>query len=100
MVSGKQRGESGNVVICPLRIAAAGWRRSKQVLRQDAGKEVVHAGFRVTDRHCPAGVAMITATDRQQPLLRRLTGRLPVLDGQLDRHLDADRTGIAEEHAL
>ncbi len=92
--------ERGDVGVIPFAIVAAIRRRCKKMLRQNAGEQMMHPGVRITDRHGSGGIAVVAVADGQQPRSFRIPAGVPVLNGHLDRHFDADRSGIAQEHAL
>ena len=66
---------------------------------QGAAERLVHRLFRVGDRHRAEGVAVIAVGEAEKPVFAGFPQVAPVLQGDLERDLDGDRSGIGEENA-
>jgi hypothetical protein len=75
-------------------------RSGEHLPRQHVAPQRVHATVRVADAHRPEGVAVVAAAPGHQPVLGRASPRPLVLQTHLDRDLDRDRAGVAEEDVL
>ena len=75
-------------------------RSGEHLPRQHVAPERVHATVRVADAHRAEGVAVVAAAPGHQPVLGRAPPRPLVLQTHLDRDLDRDRAGVAEEDVL
>ena len=53
-----------------------------------AGKDMVHAVYRVANRHRAQGVAMVCAKQGAKPRFSAVAGRKLVLDGHFERDFD------------
>ena len=76
-------------------------RHSAKIWRgQHPGPQRVHAADRVADAHRVERVAVVAAAPGRQPLPARAAEGPLRLQRHLDRHLDPDRAGVAEEDVL
>ncbi len=75
-------------------------RSGEHLPRQHVAPQRVHAAVRVADAHRAEGVAVVAAAPGHQPMLGRVSARPLVLQTHLDRDLDRDRAGVAEEDVL
>src|SRR5210317_1813180 len=82
MMSLDQAAEVGDVAVLPVLVAHDARGLGEELLRKDLRKEMMHARFGITDRHGAGRIAVITAPDRQHPLLAWLPHSGPVLDRQ------------------
>ena len=78
-------------------IEAAGWALQKELARQNAGKQVMHAGNGITDGHGSAGIAVVGPAQGGQTGFARLSPGLPVLQGHFERGLHSHGPGIREK---
>ena len=67
---------------------------------KQASEEFMHPILRITNRHGREGVAMVPPPNGQQALPFWMSPGQPVLEGDLDGHLDGDGSGITEECSL
>ena len=63
------------------------------------GPETLMEKPAVAYRHRPEGVAMVAASQPDDPALFRSAGELPILEGKLECDLDGPGAVVAEEHA-
>ena len=82
------------------RVKTAGRPFHEDLLRQQARKQAVHARNRVTDRHGPQSVAVITAARCQETRTPSLSPALLILKGHLQGHFHCHGTGIGKKNTL
>ena len=96
----QQRRDLADVVLA-ARLAEATARALGEAMdRKRAREQPVHPRDGIAHRHRAERVAVIGATQREQPLAARLSARVPVLHRELDRDLDRHRARVAQEDAL
>ena len=96
----EQLRETGDIFLPAGLAKATGGGRGEELLGEDLGEEVVHAGDGIAHRHGAEGVAVVARPDRQQPMTAKLAPGLVILEGHLDSHLHRHRARIAQEDVL
>jgi hypothetical protein len=99
-VRAQQVGEPAPVLLAARLVEAARGPFGEVLDRQRAREQAVHARDGIAHGHRAERVAVIGAAQREQTLAARLSARVPVLQGELDRDLDRHGARVAQEHAL
>ena len=89
-----------HVISVPIAMKRAPWFWREMICRQYPGKDMMHSGNRITDRHRMKRVAVISRANRSECTFFGSTFGMKILKCHFHRHLNGHRTGITEKNSI